>query len=124
MYEYVRPVRLAVGEAILAFCDGELNLLLHPQLKPELIPGFTAAPQPARPEAEPEMDSLFFGEEYSVQPQPAEQLIRVERSAGRRLPSLLVFMIDATSRAHFRRSLPKTLAVLERMALGRGVAGT
>jgi hypothetical protein len=96
---------------------------LHPQLKPELLPGFIGTVQPAKPAADFDMNNLFSSEEYTVQPQPAEQeLIRLQRPAGQRVPSVLVFMIDATSRAHFRRSLPKTLAVLERMALGRGVA--
>lgn len=33
-----------------------------------------------------------------------------------RRPNLLIFMIDATSRAHFRRSLPQTLAALDLIA--------
>ena len=40
---------------------------------------------------------------------------------GTRAPNVLVFMVDATSRAHFRRSLPRTLAALETIAaLGKG----
>ena len=36
-----------------------------------------------------------------------------------RLPSVLVLMVDATSRAHFRRSLPLTLAALEELGTPR-----
>jgi hypothetical protein len=116
---------MSTGEAFLAYCDGELNLLLHPKLKPELLPGYTPTPSPAKSAAEMEHARLFSGDDFlSIPqlPQPAEIFVRVQPPEGRRVPSVLVFMIDATSRAHFRRSLPKTLKVLERMARDEGAA--
>ncbi|KAL3932162.1 MAG: hypothetical protein SGPRY_000815 [Prymnesium sp.] len=81
---YTAPVRLPVGESIIAFCGQEMNLLASPLRDATAAARARAVPQPS----------------------------------GRR-PSVLVFMIDATSRAHFRRSLPKTLAALQLIARNR-----
>eukprot|EP00967_Tisochrysis_lutea_P152213 scaffold297680_cov32-Tisochrysis_lutea.AAC.2 len=107
MYEYSQPVRIATGEAILAYCDGELNLLMHPQFKPQLLPGYMSQ--------SPSTSGHSFEDIFSA---PPTDSVPVQKYDGPRVPSALIFMIDATSRAHFRRSMPKTLGVLERMARG------
>ena len=65
----------------------------------------------------------FCGEEYNLlsHPQRRNELADRARAAagsafGTRRPSVLIFMIDATSRAHFRRSMPRTLAALDAVA--------
>ena len=80
----------------------------------------------------PEGESIlaFCGEEFNLISHPRHRPELLERakgaagaSSGTRKPSVLVFMVDATSRAHFRRSMPKTLAALELIAKhGAGAA--
>jgi len=123
LYEYVRPLRVGRGEAILAFCGAELNLLLHPQLRPELLPGGGGGEGGGEGGGSGGGGGWEFEGDPFGQSRPAETLIRVEAPRGPRVPSVLVFMIDATSRAHFRRSLPKTLATLERLAGGGAPTG-
>ena len=54
----------------------------------------------------------FCGEEFNLLSHPQRRPELAERANGRRhggggtQPSVMVFMIDATSRAHFRRSMP------------------
>ena len=63
----------------------------------------------------------FCGDEMQLLSHPRRRQELVERAKdavptrffGVRRPSVLIFMIDATSRAHFRRSMPLTLAALE-----------
>lgn len=63
----------------------------------------------------------FCGDEMQLlsHPRRRPELVKRAKDAvptrffGVRRPSLLIFMIDATSRAHFRRSMPLTLAALE-----------
>lgn len=71
--------------------------------------------------AEAESVIAFCGERMNLlsHPRRRNDLVdraRAARNDGQRKPSVLVFMIDATSRAHFRRSMPKTLAALEAIA--------
>ncbi len=87
LHEYSGPVRIGEAETVLAFCDDELNLLSHPRRRPELV------------ERARKLDQETGG------------------AYGSRRPSVVLFMIDATSRAHFRRSMPKTLAALEAISL-------
>ena len=93
-HPYGGPVRVGGAETVLAFCGEELNLLSHPARREELV----------------------------------ERAKRLDQGSGGgygvRRPSVIVFMIDATSRAHFRRSMPKTLAALEAIAkYGAAAAG-
>ncbi len=89
LHTWTGPVRIGDAETVLAFCDDDLEVISHPVLKPHLLP---AEPKP-----------------WELPPPPEK----------RRLPSVIVFMVDAVSRAHFRRSMPRTLRVLERL----GAAG-
>ena len=80
----------------------------------------------------PEAESVlaFCGEEFNLLSHPHHRPELLERaksavgsSYGARKPSVLVFMVDATSRAHFRRSMPRTLAALELISkYGAGAA--
>lgn len=103
---YNRPVRVAKGESILAFCGAELNLLAHPRFRPELMGGGAQAAADG------------WGARRSQDGWGMAVAAPAPEPPQRRVPSVLIFMIDATSRAHFRRSLPKTLAMLERLAEG------
>ena len=73
--------------------------------------------------AEAESVLAFCGEELNLLSHPRHRPEVLERaknaasaSYGVRKPSVLIFMVDATSRAHFRRSMPKTLAALQMIA--------
>ena len=94
LHTWTGPVRIGDAETVLAFCDDDLEVISHPVLKPHLLP---------------------------AEPKPWELPLPQEK---RRLPSVIVFMVDAVSRAHFRRSMPRTLRVLERLgAAGAGTGG-
>lgn len=126
--EYSGPARVEGAEVVLAYCGEEFNLLAHPRLRPELLSrviNFGAGgsgPPPSPPPAaldrpwdkwqglrEDRWGWRRLEESGPTWPRPEATTARVPA------PSLLIFMIDATSRAHFRRSLPKTLAALERL---------
>ena len=73
----------------------------------------------------PDAESIlaFCGDEFNLLSHPKHHPDVLERakssagsSFGTRKPSVLVFMVDATSRAHFRRSMPRTLRALELIA--------
>jgi hypothetical protein len=73
--------------------------------------------------AEAETVLAFCGDEFNMLSHPRRKPEIVDRAiaaggraGGERKPSVLVFMVDATSRAHFRRSMPRTLAALDAIA--------
>ena len=70
--------------------------------------------------ADAESVMAFCGEESNLLSHPRFRPELVERArqgaTSARRPSVLIFMIDATSRAHFRRSMPRTLAALQLIA--------
>lgn len=105
-HTYERPTYIE-AETVFAFCgDDELLLISRPRRRSDVAARVASVAR----------DHAARREEKAAAQQggaAAEDL----RRRGRRLPKVVVLMIDATSRAHFVRSMPRTLAALR--TLGR-----